>query len=330
MAIEYTLSSYSDEVRAAYLRLLPEQEKDVAQGKLDWKFARHPAGRGSISVAEMDGRVVGLNAFMPGRFMAGGQVVLGYQSMDTIVSEEARGQGVFGKLINCFYAETDGELIYGFPNLNSSPGFFGKLGWTSFGSVPMMMRPLRSGFFLRRFWKHAPDVPLPLLKKRARAARRIDRFGGDATRLWHEFARGIGCAVIRDADFLNWRLCDHPSANYKLLQAEDGAFVAWTVEDKHGGRIGYLMEAIGSTKSLSLLIASALHAMRKDGADLALAWCLPWSPNHGAYRRAGFWPFSERLRPIIINAGARPVNQGPQQVRAANNWYFSYLDSDTV
>lgn len=330
MDIDYSLTPYSDDIRATYLRLLPEQEQEVFRGKLDWKFGRHPAGAGMIALAGVQGRVVGLNAFMASRFKIGEQNVLGFQSMDTIVAEEARGKGVFGRLINCFYEGTDGRVLYGFPNLNSSPGFFGKLGWSPFGAVPMMIRPLRTGYFLKRLSKFLPDFPLPLLKRGAKGARTIERFGPETTNAWRRFSQGIGCALERDADFLNWRLCDHPATCYSLLQGADGAFVAWIVADKHGGRVGYLMEAIGSTKNLAPLIASALRSMKKDRADVALAWCLPWSPNHRAHRKAGFLPFPERLRPVIINSGARPLNNGPEAVRTPQNWYFSYLDSDTV
>lgn len=333
MDVSYDLEPFTDLIRDAYLKLLPEQEQAIASGKLEWKFRHNPAGAGMVAVARGDGEIIGVNAFMPSGFSLGGRSVRAYQSMDTIVMPAARGKGVFPALLNCFYERTDGALIYGFPNVNSSPGFFGKLGWTSFGPAPMLFRPLRTGYFLKRFGRWMPDIRVPVLSRPLRAAERITRFDDSATLTWRRFASGIKCAVDRDADYLNWRLADHPGEKYDILRAPDGSFTVHSISDKHGGRIGYLMEAIGTSESLSKLISSSLREIAGSGADAALAWCLPGSPNYSAYRRAGFFPLPARLRPIIINFGARPLRAEAEAASAVvdpGGWYISYLDSDTV
>lgn len=333
MNVSYDLEPFTDAIRDAYLKLLPEQEQAIASGKLDWKFCSNPAGAGMVAVARGDGEIVGVNAFMPSGFSLRRQPVRAYQSMDTIVMPAARGKGVFPGLLNCFYERTDGALIYGFPNANSSPGFFGKLGWTHFGPVPMLFRPLRTGYFLKRFGRLLPDIRVPILSKPHRFAERIARFDDGATEMWRRFASDIECAVERDADYLNWRLADHPSEKYDILRTPDGSFTVYSTSDKHGGRIGYLMEAIGTPESLPPLIASSLREIARSGADAALAWCLPGSPNYAAYRKAGFYPLPPKLRPIIINFGARPLRAEAEAAKAVVNpagWYISYLDSDTV
>ncbi|HEX8064318.1 MAG TPA: GNAT family N-acetyltransferase [Allosphingosinicella sp.] len=333
MNVSYDLEPFTDEIRDAYLKLLPEQEQAIASGKLDWKFSRNPAGAGTVAVARGDGDIIGVNAFMRSSFGLRGHPVRAYQSMDTIVMPAARGKGVFPGLLNCFYERTDGTLIYGFPNVNSSPGFFGKLGWTYFSPVPMLFRPLRTGYFLKRFGRLMPDIRVPVLARPHRSAERIESFDDSATDMWRRFARGIECAVERDADYLNWRLRDHPSEKYDILRSPDGSFTVHSTSDKHGGRIGYLMEAIGTPDSLPPLIASSLRQIAASGADAALAWCLPGSPNYSAYRKAGFYPLPTKLRSILINFGARPLRADPEASAAIVDpagWYISYLDSDTV
>lgn len=330
MDVAFDLVGYTDAVRDAYLKLLPEQEQAIGRGKLEWKLRDGPAGTGAVAIARGDGEVIGVNAFMPSRFRIGGEVARGYQSMDTIVTPAARGKGVMSRLINVFYEKTDGALLYGFPNASSSPGFFNKLGWTRFGAVPMLFRPLRTGYFLKRFGRFLPDVRIPVLARAGRGLEEVARFDDSATEAWRRFAAPIGCAVERDADFLNWRLRDHPSERYRVRRAPDGSFAAHTVSEKHGGRIGYLMEAIGSGEALPGLIAAALRDMHAERADAALAWCLPWSRNYAAYRKAGFYPLPERLRPIEINFGARALHGPAAEIEDPRRWYVSYLDSDTV
>lgn len=333
MNVAFDLEPFTDETRDAYLKLLPEQEQLIASGKLEWKFRQNPAGPGKVAVARGDGEIIGVNAFMPSSFSLRGHPVRAYQSMDTIVMPAARGKGVFPALLNCFYERTDGALIYGFPNVNSSPGFFGKLGWRHFGPVPMLFRPLRTGYFLKRLGRLMPDLRVPILSRPLRSVERISRLDDNATAMWRRFARDIQCAVDRDADYLNWRLAGHPSEKYDILRAPDGSFTAHSISDKHGGRIGYLMEAIGTPETLPSLISSSLREIAALGADAALAWCLPGSPNYAAYRKAGFYPLPPKLRSIIINFGARPLRADAEAARAVTDpggWYISYLDSDTV
>jgi GNAT superfamily N-acetyltransferase len=330
MTIQYDLVPFSDETRDVYLSLLPEQHRDVAYGKLDWKFRGNPSGPGLIATATKDSQIIGINAFMAGEFRIDGVSHTGYQSMDTIVTEAARGQGVFGKLIQTFYDNCDGALLYGFPNLNSSPGFFGKLGWTYFGPVPMLIRPLRTGYFLKRFSRFLPDFPIPTFANVNISSEQVTRFDQNDTETWRRFSSHLSCGLERDAEYLNWRLLDHPSEQYTALRAPDGSFIATSLANKHNGRVGYVMEAIGEELTLKQLITKALKDMKTSGADVALAWCLPNSPNYHAYRRAGFFPFYNRLRPITINFGTRSLRGDAKIIEDKSSWYLSYLDSDTV
>ncbi|MBK6570394.1 GNAT family N-acetyltransferase [Candidatus Aalborgicola defluviihabitans] len=330
MSIQYNLIPFSETVRDAYLDLLTQQQKEVALGKLEWKFANNPKGLGMIASATKDGRIVGINAFMANMFQVDGFLRLGYQSMDTVVSPDVRGQGVFGRLVETFYDQCNAELVYGFPNSNSAPGFFGKLGWTNFGAVPMLTRPLRTGYFLKRFVGIAPDFRIPLLSQIHVSTERITRFTQQDTETWMKFSSSNFCSVQRDADFLNWRLMDHPTENYDTQRAVDGSFVASTLTLKHAGSVGYVMEAIGDEATLAALIGTTLRQMQTRGADVALAWCLPGSPNYRAYRKAGFFPFPVGLRPIVVNFGARPIHCVSSTIAEKLKWYISYLDSDTV
>lgn len=330
MSFEYKLIPFSETVRDAYLQLLAQQQREVSLGKLEWKFLHNPKGLGMIASATNNGKVVGINAFMANMFQVDGDVRLGYQSMDTIVSPDVRGQGVFSKLVETFYDQCDAALVYGFPNSNSASGFFGKLGWKNFGAVPMLIRPLRTGYFLKRIVGIAADFRIPLLSRAHASSDRIARFTHQDTETWLKFSSSNFCSVHRDANFLNWRLMDHPTEKYDALRAEDGSFVVSSLTQKHAGCIGYVMEAIGDEATLVALITTTLKGMQLRGADVALAWCLPNSPNYRAYRKAGFFHFPIGLRPIVVNFGARRLHGASPAIAEKSKWYVSYLDSDTV
>lgn len=329
MDLHFSLEDYDSQIREAYLRLLPHQERAVEAGKLDWKFAQNPAGKGRIAVCRSGGQIVGLNSFIAGAFGSG---IVSYQSIDTIVAPEARGQGVLNELVSQFYAETDGDMLYGFPNQSSSPGFFGPLGWQSLGPAPMLVKPMRTGLFLKRISRLFPDFALPSFLPAKHNIMPVKRFGAEVARVWDQFsARGaFQLGLRRDSGFLNWRLFDHPVADYKVWAFEQTAFAASCIEAKHGGRIGYVMDAFGDDAGVRHLVNGISQEMRQAKADAVFAWVLPHSPNYRAFRSAGFLPLPNKIRPIKLNFGARALQAEGVAPGDVRDWYISYLDSDTV
>jgi hypothetical protein len=258
---------------------------------------------------------------------------IGLQAVDSFVADEMRGKGIFTRLALTYedYARQSGaSLVWGFPNDNAAPAWFRKLGWHSHGQVPLLVKPLRAGIFFRKL--HLPiDFPVSCARDQNLAA--ATDIGDWADSLWEKTAPAIGCGTIRDREFLSHRLVRTPRAGHYRVVANQNprtaAIVATREETKHGGRIGYLMEAMGGT-SLEELLMSELGRLRGRGVEVVLAWSFPWSPNHRALKSAGFLPLPEPVRPIRIWFGSRPQTEAAACANEAGQWYLSYLDSDTV
>jgi GNAT superfamily N-acetyltransferase len=342
MSLQYHVRPFSREVEAAYERLFSGDSNDKNAALLQWRFRNAPHGSGHFATAEDPGRggkIVGMIGLIATRLRTPDGVVPAVQAVDTMVDAAYRGKGLFTSLGGAAHGAT---LAWGFPNDNAAPGWFGKLGWQNLGTVPFMVRPIRSGYFLRRIAAGLSRVNIRMVSSpRAAAGRyvRVERFDERATDLWRAFSEQAGCAVDRDADFLNWRLIDRPDAPYISVaeQGDDGAwraFVSSCVLDKHDGRICYVMEAMarpGDHKALARLIRHQVATAADAGADAALAWCPPGAPNRAAYRAAGFLPFPDRFRPVQIHFGGRALVPALEPLlQSPPGWYLSYLDSDTV
>jgi len=331
---------------------------------LAWQYVDNPTGELFVDFALPPGpagELAAIYATLPVRIRIAGQVALATQSVDTITDAGFRGRGLFLKLAKTTYARAaaaGAKLVYGFPNGQSAHGFFERLGWTTLDPVPFLIRPLRTRYLveslkLGAYARFVPDLPLfaslpPIVGRlgrpfgRPRPIEPITRFDERATALWHAVAGDALVAVERDARYLNWRLIDKPIE--KLIERYDNAavvdgdrltaFASHCVKDKHGGRIGYLMEALarpGERGALRSLVSRALADMTRQGADVALAWCLPHSPSYRVLLAAGFVPFPERYRPIELHAGVRAFDASlASTVTDRARWYMSYLDSDTV
>lgn len=340
--ISFALRDYDSSIDEAYARLFPG-DPDKSPKLLDWRARKNPYGPTRFAVASRGDRIVGMIALIPTRLTNGVSGFDGYQAVDTVVDPSCRGQGLFVEMGN---VATDpkaigADVLWGFPNASASRGWYGRLGWTNFGAVPLLVRPLRSSFVLGRVHRSLRSIDVPLIRNRAINAQAYQdgrALSAEFDKLWRRVALQYGIAVERSGEWMRWRLMDKPGTDYRCigLKSETGeleAFVATKVVEKHGARLCYVMEAIclpGRLGALRDLLLSELSRAAREGAEAALAWCPKTAPNYRAYRRAGFLPFPPKLRPIEINFGARALVPEATVVAAPDaRWYVSLLDSDT-
>jgi GNAT superfamily N-acetyltransferase len=315
---------------------------------LRWQYLDNPSDELLVELAVADDGIAAIYAVQPATARIRGKSKPAAQSVDTLVDARFRGRGLFTTMADRVYQRVDsrgGAFVYGFPNANSAPGFFRKLGWASLDPVPFLIRPLRTAYLTSKLplgvaARQFPDLRLPTLGPRPEPGQQLidlDVLGPELDALWQRFGTGLTVALDRDARYLRWRL-SKPGEHYHCIGLfEEGglvAFCAYTTVDKHGGRIGYVLELLhdpGRHRAGAVLLAECLHRMASDRADVALAWCFRHSPNARAHFRAGFFPLPERLRPIELHFGVRVLDESLTQVLLdRRNWYISYCDSDTV
>lgn len=316
--------------------------------RLQWQYHDNPAHRTLAELAVAPGgQLAAVYATLPTLMRIDGRVELAAQSVDTMTDAAFRGRGLFVRLANATYERASREgfhLVYGFPNRQSAPGFFRRLSWSRLGHAPLLIRPLRTRFLvgrigpLSRWARLVPDVPLYRKEPRNLGVELVRHFDDRFTDLWHRFAVATGIAVERDARYLDWRLSRRPGGSYEnAVMGRDGrlsAFVSHCVREKHGGRVGYVMECLhvpGEEAAAHALLQRALARMAEERADVAFAWCLPHATTYPVFRRSGFLAVPPRFLPIQLHFGARALNPGCGDViREQKRWYVSYLDSDTV
>lgn len=337
-ALDLSLRSFDDGVREGYARLFPG-DPDKTLDMLEWRFKRNPHGPAKFAVASCAGELVGMIALVPTRLRSGTQTTMAYQAIDTVVDPAQRGQGVFvrlGELAQDRQA-LGASILWGLPNANAAPGWYGRLGWRDFGAVPMLIRPLRTGFLFGRLHRSLRGLDVPLIGKASETFEVLSgQLGAPYKSLWDAVAPGLGVTVDRPEDWMRWRLFDKPRADYRVVGAGGGSglevFVATRIADKHGARLCYVLDAIGrpeKQEKLAAVLHGELAHAAKHGAEAALAWCALRSPSYAAYRKAGFLPFLARLRPIEINFGVRPLDdEGSSFLQP--HWRLSLLDSDGV
>jgi hypothetical protein len=339
-----TTVTWADPPDEAFLHdisaLFARNGRDKPLDVLRWQYLDGVAGPATAVGLTGVGGLGVLYATVPRRILVDGRVVAGAQSLDVMTDAECRGRGLYLRMAADAYRRMSAagtSLVYGFPNGEARPGFRDELGWETFGPVPFLVRPLPRSAARRR---------AGLLADRPGAERMLPgiiectELPDDIDGLWQRVARGLRVAVVRDAEFLQWRLYERPHADYRLFAAYlKGRLVAFggvSVIDRHGARIGYVLELLvdpAEPRAGRALLRQLAHHAGSCGADLLMAWNTPRSPTRPIFRWAGFAPLPEAVRPVELHYGCRIFNRRDPYLLpclAPDSWYLSYLDSDTV
>lgn len=341
MGSEDDLISYSD----AFCK--NDSPKDIE--RLRWvHFDNHQKRPMTTIVKNESGDVAAIYATLPVVASVAGKRISVCQSLDTMTDSKHRGKGLFVSAAKAQYAlsKSDGVgFVYGFPNSKSVHGFLKHLNWHLLDPVPFIFKPVKSGYFIRKILGNQIgsllDFPLAFRKKiylhTNSKIKPVEFFDEKYDALWQSFSSDINIAIIRDSKYLNWRYINKPNEDYKIAALYEGnllrGFVVYCFKQKHGGKIGYIMELITDLSS-SQLAKSLLNYANNDligsGCEVVLAWCFDFSPNSVAFKKSGYFPLPSKLRPIELHFGYSNFSCNDSVMAKRENWYLSYSDSDTV
>jgi hypothetical protein len=189
----------------------------------------NPFGPSYLLLAESEGRLVGLRAFMRWRFLAGDRPVRAARAVDTATHPDFQGRGVFTRLTLAALDAVRGEvdLVFNTPNGKSGPGYL-KMGWREVGRVPVSVRvrhPLRLLGSLRRDPAPAPGPAEPPAVQAPPAAAVLHRGPALARLLEREPGAPGRLATPRDLGYLRWRYGAAPLLGYRAVTEERGGEV---------------------------------------------------------------------------------------------------------
>ena len=193
-----------------------------------WKHLANPFGRSLLLVAEADGSVVGLRAFMRWRFQAGEHLVESVRAVDTATHPDYRRLGVFAELTAEALERVEGsvDLVYNLPNPTSFRQY-ARLGWQLAGTVPRNLRVRRPFGFarglrsLRSF--DGPSSARPHVEAES-AALALQDGAAISKLLGRAETGGQRLATPRTLDYLRWRYAAAPFLDYRaILERNSGS-----------------------------------------------------------------------------------------------------------
>ena len=288
-----------------------------------WKHRANPFGESPVLLAEADGELIGLRAFLRWEWRRAGVTYRAVRAVDTATHPAWRGQGIFARLTMRLVEQMRDEgvaFVFNTPNRKSGPGYI-KMGWRSLGRTDLWVRPLRFTAGARRAASRAGDP-----NGDAAATAAVDRvLAGAGVGEWlatltQEPTR---FRTPRTLEYLRWRYAEVPGIRYSATAeiGEGGAMVIHRVKPRGRRRelrIGDLLVGGGRGGSRSAR-ALVRRVCRGSGADFASAMASFGTREAGVLLASGFLPVP-RLGPVLT---VRPLAAGGDDARALlrrSNW----------
>lgn len=106
-----------------------------------WKHLDNPFGKSPVLLAEENGQLIGVRAFLKWEYSENGKFHPACRAIDTATHPDHQGKGIFKNLTLSLIDEIkkDGvALIFNTPNSKSTPGYI-SMGWEKWGKLPLKL-----------------------------------------------------------------------------------------------------------------------------------------------------------------------------------------------
>ena len=329
------IREYRDDDEAAVLNLL---DKTLGPGPLGvrppaffrWKHLANPFGRSLMLVAEHEGRIAGLRAFMRWGFTASGAPVAAVSAVDTATDPAYQGHGVFTALTRAALEvlHDEADLVFNTPNAKSLAGYL-KMGWQEVGRVPVLVRVIRPAALAASLGRgrRGASPPAPHRPVSARSAAEVTRAEAAAIEeLLADRATEDRLSTRRDPAYLRWRYGDAPLLDYRAVtEHRDGRLVGiafFRVRPRGGLWEASVADLIVRPGDVAAGRSLLRRIRRSAGADHLSCLFASGSTARRAALRSGFV-----RAPGGITLAARPLREGlrPDPLQMGS-WAFTLGD----
>lgn len=331
-------SSLSDQLAVYRAAFNPTKGYDENREMWVKKHYENPTGDSLVFGAYCNGKLAGMNSYMPVKYVYQGKTIPMLQSCESGVMPEFQGKGIWSKVvryaIDYILRETKYQAVIGFPNyINSYPGFK-KMGWETLFEMENFVMINSSAVFANSVFKN-----------KSKFFRLIGRLGflqrigialcgccsgkykneecGDEDLIWGDKEDVL--SVTHNNDLIDWK---RRYKGIKTIAIKKGdkilATCIYSLSDYDGAKLVKLEKCcVAADASISLKVATALFCkyLLKQHPDAAFirVWAMPKSEWAIALKGLLFVK-SSHPNPFIIKQEGNTFSE--------MKWDLSFFDLD--
>jgi|JI6StandDraft_1071083.scaffolds.fasta_scaffold01572_2 GNAT superfamily N-acetyltransferase len=313
-----TIQKYEDWMRSQVVALFNLEYKTAEQefDELFGLFYELPFQvNNCIRIVSVEGdRIAGFQSFFYWPVMVNGRLVKSYQSGNSLVHPDFRGQGLFGKMLNFIHEPSSGfncELLIGFP-VEASYNSFIRNKWLNPFNLNWYVKPLN-----------------PLMSLVSKPDMQLNRKWPERSSLTFDADSGI-CHVAQSADFDRYRFKYEKGHFYRFNWEKDGkkAFFELKAQVRkkviHELVIGKFLSSHRDETFILEAFGALIKAVRKASNFTMLSCALndkdPLLLN--TMNKCGF----RRIEKSIYFIAKGPV---ADEIQDWSNWWIFRSDIDT-
>ncbi len=186
-----------------------------------WKHLHNPFGKSPVIVAEEEGKLIGVRAFLKWEFLENGKVHKACRAVDTATHPDHQGKGIFKDLTLSLIDEIKKEnieLIFNTPNSKSTPGYI-KMGWEKWGKLPLKLN----------FHFNKP-------KNQTEEHTDWNQISSLIEEIEKVDIKGSALQTRLVPGYLNWRYKDNPLFPYQYLSDGENYLLIYRIKEGKMGR----------------------------------------------------------------------------------------------
>jgi predicted N-acetyltransferase YhbS len=370
----WEIGTYEERDKAGILALIRDEYGDVdlaQEAYFDWLRSASPPGIRQWLVREKGtGRVISSGTMVAARATWREQQIPALLGFNIVVAPEYRRQGIHTTLTRQTredIRQAGYRFTTVFPNPKSMPQLARSKNFHLVSEVPLLVRPLdmqvlteaRVGNSLLSWgvnlgWEVAERLLLraPTVTRNGFSLSISEDSVLDDTYdlFWEQVRAKYDLMLIRDRAFLQWRFCDIPTREYRILSArqtmdsdrrphrsEIAAYIVLRQAEVRGIMTGIIADFMvlpgeqGERAGLQLLQA-ALQCFERAQVPLAGGLMLPHTQEYSIMQRAGFMRAPRPFAPQPFHLFIRSYGDDPPLSALARpeGWYVSVADHDAV
>jgi GNAT superfamily N-acetyltransferase len=296
----------------------------------DWKHEQNPFGASFVLLAEENGAIIGLRAFMQWQWSWNGNTYKAIRAVDTATHPDHQGKGIFKKLTlqQLELCKQQGiHFVFNTPNDQSRPGYL-KMGWVQQGRMPLKLKvlnPIALAYaiaFKKGKGAAGADDPTPVQNWHPRVFELMKNYSVEDDHL----------NTTVSSSYIRWRYADNPLFRYNYFTDFQNFLLIGRIKSHSFTRELRLVDCMlfnnaASNKHINSLISKAVLPYCKENKIQIISFSgQQYQTYQSALNWMGFIPVQNR-GPIVT---LRDLNMNEQfpKLLDINNWGYSLGDME--